>query len=136
MDSQRSRMCEGIEGSDTPRTDAVVAKQEKEFSNVATHFLKMTDHAYQLERELAAALAALSESRDTKRLDFLAEITNIATLAEHGRMLPGDEVRKIDVTAKALSTGYEIQRRTHDTPQAFRLAVDQAMTETGHAGER
>lgn len=72
---------------------------------------------------------ALSESgqRDAERLDHLAEITNLATLQESGHMLTGEQARQIAKTAKALSVGYELHRRTNDTPQAFRFAVDDAM---------
>lgn len=82
--------------------------------------------AQQLERELIAARSE-SGQRDAERLDHLAEITNLATLQESGHMLTGEQARQIAKTAKALSVGYELHRRTNDTPQAFRFAVDDAM---------
>lgn len=66
---------------------------------------------------------------DSARLDFLAEITNLSALRDAGAMLSGEQGRRIDNTVKALSSGYEIHRRTKDTPEAFRLAVDDARRE-------
>jgi len=78
-------------------------------------------------------LRASSEKlQDTARIDFLAEITNLSALRDCGHMLPGEKVRKIEKTAEILSERYEIHRRTSDTPQAFRAAVDEAIKETGH----
>lgn len=76
---------------------------------------------------------AVSETRhaDSVRLDFLADITNLSALRDFGRMLDVAEVRKIDKTAEALSSGYEVHRRTQDTPAAFRAALDDAMKESG-----
>jgi hypothetical protein len=80
-------------------------------------------------RPLLAASEKQTSNPDTARLDYLAEVTNVSALSGCGAMLSGDQVRKLEKTAIALSSRYELHRRTHDTPQAFRLAVDDAMKE-------
>lgn len=131
---------------ETPRTDAFEKGDPGDLHGIWT----LNQFARQLERELAevrgvlrrsdsendelrqengalSTASATACSTDTARLDFLAKITNLSVLCEFGAMLTGEDHRKIEKTAEALSTWYEFQRRTHDTPEAFRLAVDEAM---------
>lgn len=74
----------------------------------------------------------MASSDDTRRMNFLADVTNLAALHDFGAMLTGAQRRKIDKTADILSVRYEIHRRTSDTPTAFRTAVDEAIRETGN----
>jgi hypothetical protein len=67
------------------------------------------------------------DTPDSRRIDFLADITNLSVLRDSGHMLRGGDTRTLDKTADALSTGYELHRRTMDTPAAFRAAVDDAI---------
>lgn len=78
------------------------------------------------QRTLRAQRAEEGRSDDTARLDFLADITNLSALRDFGKMLNSTEVSKIEKAAAALSVGYELHRRTKDTPEAFRAAVDDA----------
>jgi hypothetical protein len=63
---------------------------------------------------------------DGQRIDFLADLMNLSVLREMGAMLPGDDLRRLDVRSRAVFQRYELHRRDNDTPTAFRLAVDDA----------
>jgi hypothetical protein len=63
---------------------------------------------------------------DKERIDFLAEVTNLNALGEMGAMLTAEQARMLRKGSETVMKQYELHRRTHDTPKAFRLAVDDA----------
>lgn len=66
------------------------------------------------------------DSRDAARLDYLAEITNLAVLLEFGANLSAEEMDILNM-GSTLVERHEFYRRSNDTPTAFRLAIDEAM---------
>lgn len=64
---------------------------------------------------------------DSKRLDFLAELMNLSVLLELAPDgIPPADAQWLKDRSERVFVRYELHRRTHDTPAAFRLAVDDA----------
>ena len=69
----------------------------------------------------------MSDTPDSRRLDFLAEVTKLSVLRDKGAMLKGEEVAMLARTMDAIYVRFAFHRQFKVTEEAFRLAVDDAM---------
>lgn len=70
---------------------------------------------------------------DGQRIDFLAELMNLSVLKEMGAALTTDQRQMLDALSMEIFRCYKLHRREHDTPTAFRLAVEDAAKGGPHA---
>ena len=142
--TERQKAMTDTAPSETPQTDALVSVHDEasEFIEVSAGYKDLLEHARSLERSLAQAQQYGIEQReraefalkyaagDRGRLDFLAELLNVEAIeAMGGKSEKGDWARKC---GDIIFRKYEFYRRTNDTPEAFRAAIDAAPQE----GER